>query len=135
MVIDDDGCRPNVTAAVTVAKVSLRLMPNDHHEEQIAMIEEKAKAYDLTVEQRIIDPFYISPEADIIQTACRATGIPEATTVPYGTEAEAYQKYTQAVILGPGSIDQAHTLGEWIDMGQLQNAVAVYKKMIEQLCM
>ena len=135
LVIDDGDCRPNVTAAVTVAKVSLRLMPGDNHEEQIAMIEEKAKAYDLAVEHRILEPFHISPEADVIQAACRAAGTPKASTVPYGTEAETYQKFTQAVILGPGSIDQAHTRGEWIDMGQLQNAVGVYEKMIEQLCM
>jgi len=135
LVVDDGNCRPNVTAAETVAQVSLRLMPNDHREEQIAMIEEKAEAYNLEVDQRIIEPFYINPKADVVQAACRATGIPKAITVPFGTEAEAYQKFTQAVILGPGSIAQAHTMGEWIDIGQLQNTVGVYEKMIEQLCM
>jgi acetylornithine deacetylase len=135
LVIDDGNCRPNVTAAVTVAQVSLRLMPNDHREEQIAMIEQKAEAYDLQVHHRIIEPFYIDPNAAVIQAACRATGIPKAITVPFGTEAEAYQKFTQAVVLGPGSIAQAHTRGEWIDIGQLQDAVGVYENMIAQLCM
>ncbi len=134
LTIDDGNCRPNVTAAKTIARLSLRLMPNDHRDEQIAMIEEKAKAHNLEVEYRIIEPFYITPDADVVQAACRATGIPKAITVPYGTEAEAYQKFTQPVILGPGSIAQAHTRGEWIDITQLQNAVGVYEKMINQLC-
>jgi len=134
LVINDGHCRPNVTAAVSVAQVSLRLMPNDHREEQIAMIEEKAKAHNLAVDRRMIEPFYINPKADVIQAACRATGNSRAITVPFGTEAEAYQKFTQAVILGPGSIAQAHTRGEWIDIGQLQEAVGAYEKMIAQLC-
>ncbi|MBW1699957.1 MAG: M20/M25/M40 family metallo-hydrolase [Deltaproteobacteria bacterium] len=134
MTIDDGNCRPNVTAAKTVVRLSLRLMPNDHHDEQMAMIEDKAKAYGLEVEHRILEPFYISPDAEVIQTACRVTGIPKAVTVSYGTEAEAYQKFTEPVILGPGSIEQAHTKGEWIDIEQLQKAVAVFSKMIELLC-
>jgi acetylornithine deacetylase len=135
LVINDGNCRSNVTAAVSVATVSLRLMPDDHREEQIAMIEEKAGAYDLEVTRRIAEPFYINPKADLVQAACRATGISKPITVPFGTEAGVYQKFTQPVILGPGSIAQAHTMGEWIDIGQLQNSVDVYKKMIEQLCM
>lgn len=135
LTIDDGNCRNNVTAAKTVASLSLRLMPNDHHDEQIAMIEEKARTHKLEVARRIIEPFYISPDAEVIQAACRATGNPKAITVPFGTEAEAYQKFTRPVILGPGNIDQAHTIGEWIDTGQLQQALRVYVKMIEQLCM
>jgi acetylornithine deacetylase len=134
LTIDDGNCRPNVTAAKTVARLSLRLMPNDHRDEQIAMIEEKAKAHNLEVDYRIIEPFYITPHSKVVQAACRATGIPKAITVPYGTEAEAYQRFTQPVILGPGSIDQAHTRSEWVDIDQLQNAVDVYEKMINQLC-
>jgi acetylornithine deacetylase/succinyl-diaminopimelate desuccinylase-like protein len=36
--------------------------------------------------------------------------------------------------LGPGDIAQAHTIGEWIDIGQLKAAVGVYENMIQQLC-
>jgi acetylornithine deacetylase len=135
MTIDDGQCRTNVTAAKTIARLSIRIMPNDHHEEQIAMIEERARKYNLTVEQRKLMPFYIDPNAAIVQAACRATGIAKAITVPYGTEAESYQEYTQCVILGPGNIAQAHTIGEWVDVQQLTAAVAVYQRLIAELCM
>jgi acetylornithine deacetylase len=135
MTIDDGQCRTNVTAAKSTASLSIRIMPNDHHEEQIAMIEERARKHNLTVTQRKLMPFYIDPNAAIVQAACRATGIPKAITVPYGTEAESYQKYTQCVILGPGSIAQAHTIGEWVEVQQLEDAVGIYQRLIADLCM
>ena len=55
-------------------------------------------------------------------------------TVPYGTEATCYQEYMDALVLGPGNIDQAHTVGEWIAVEQLQEAVEVYTRLIGELC-
>lgn len=135
MTIDDGQCRTNVTAAKTIARLSVRIMPNDHHEEQIAMIEERARKYNLAITHDKLMPFYVDPNAAIVQAACRATGIPKAITVPYGTEAESYQEYTQCVILGPGNIAQAHTIGEWIDLQQLTDAVGIYQRLIADLCM
>ena len=134
LTIDDGNCRPNVTADKTVAHMFLRLMPDDHREEQIAMIREKAETHNLGFDVHIIEPFYIDPSAPVVQAACSASGTPRAITVPFGTEAEVYQQFTQSVVLGPGAIAQAHTVGEWIDIGQLQDAVSVYTKMIEELC-
>ncbi len=68
--------------------------------------------------------------------ALKATGLTNAETVPFGTEALVYQKHiAQQVILGPGNIAQAHTVGEWIDVAQLSDAVDVYKRMIEMICL
>ena len=36
--------------------------------------------------------------------------------------------------LGPGDIAQAHTVGEWIDIEQLESAAGIYEKLIAQLC-
>ena len=55
--------------------------------------------------------------------------------MPYGTEAGVYQDLMDVVILGPGDIAQAHTDGEWIELSQLHQAVEVYTRLIEQLCM
>jgi len=134
LTIDDGQCRTNVTAAKTVAQMSIRVMPNDHHEEQIALVEAAARKHNLDVTSSVMQPFYVDKDAEIVQAACRATGIEKAITVPYGTEAESYQRYTQCVILGPGSIEQAHTIGEWVEIKQLENAVKIYTRMIEDLC-
>ncbi|MDP6116417.1 MAG: M20/M25/M40 family metallo-hydrolase, partial [Planctomycetota bacterium] len=62
------------------------------------------------------------------------SGAESPVSVPYGSEAEAYSEFMEAVVLGPGSIDQAHTVGEFVDVDQLERSVEVYGKMIERVC-
>ncbi len=48
-------------------------------------------------------------------------GLPQG--VPYGTNAPAYAAAgAPTVVFGPGSIDQAHTCDEWVEVSQLQAA-------------
>ena len=98
------------------------------------MVVEQAKAHGLEVEQRSVGPFFTDADGPLARVACRATGAPRAVTVPYGTEAECYQDYMDALVLGPGNIEQAHTVGEWIAIDQLRQAVEVYRQLIEELC-
>ena len=135
MVMTDHNCAGNVTAARTDVRLGLRAMPNGRHEDAVAMIVERAKKYNLEVSSRGVQAFYTSPDAELIQVALAATGIAKAETVPFGTEALLYQNHVdEQVILGPGNIAQAHTVGEYIDLAQLENAVGVYTQMIEELC-
>ena len=135
MILNDGGTASNVTAARTQCTLSLRTMPDDHHQEALALITERAKAHNLEVSLRGSGPFYIAPDAPVVQVALAATGLPAAQTVPFGTEALVFQEHTQPVVLGPGNIAQAHTVGEYIDVAQLQQAVDVYARMIERVCL
>jgi len=136
MIINDGGCRVNVTAAKTVCTLSLRRMPDDHIDEAVSMIEERAKQYDLEMTTpRQMGPFYTPKDAAVVQAALAATDIAQAKSVPFGTEAVVYQPHAETVVLGPGNIAQAHTVGEWIDIQQLQSAVDVYGRLIHDLCM
>ena len=136
LVINDGNCKANVTAAKTVATLSLRTMPHDHFQEAVQLIFEAAHKYDLATHMEHFDPFYVAPESELVQLALWATGAQRAETVPFGTEALVYQHYVaQQVILGPGDIAQAHTVGEWIDVAQLEQAVAVYRRLIERICL
>ena len=59
----------------------------------------------------------------------------EVQVVPYGTDASTLAEAgIPSVVFGPGDIAQAHTNGEWIALGQLRQAVDVYARMIERLC-
>lgn len=135
MVLDDGNCKINVTAAKTVCTLSIRIMPNDNHEQAIDMILEKAQKYKLEVTRRGLETFYIEPQAEVVQAALKATGLAKAETVPYGTEASVFQKYVPCVVLGPGNIIYAHTVGEWIDLAELSRSVGVYQRMIERFCL
>jgi acetylornithine deacetylase len=134
MVIDDGGCKPNVTAAKTVCTISFRTMPNDRRDDVIAIVTAKAERYGLHVSSSITTPFSISPETEIVQAGLRATGVTQPGTIPFGTDAMVFKDHLQLVILGPGDIAQAHTAGEWVEVAQLERAVGVYRRMIEMLC-
>lgn len=135
MVIDDGGCKPNVTAARTVCTLSFRPMPGDASDLAWAMIVERAQKYGLEVDGYRHDPFYVPPDAPVVQAALDATGHSQAETVPFGTEAAIFKNFTQLVVLGPGNIEQAHTIGEWIDVAELQAAVPVYRRLIQRFCL
>ena len=134
MVISDGDTATNVSAARTVVRLSIRAMPDACFEEAVQMVVARAEAHGLEVEHWSISPFFAAADGPLAQAACRATGAAEAVTVPYGTEAECYQNYADALVLGPGNIAQAHTVGEWIAVEQLHEAVEVYSRLIENLC-
>ena len=135
MVLDDGGCRPNVTSPKTACTLSFRPMPDDRTDDIIAMITNKAEQYGFDVKVRLIKPLYVSPEADIVKSACQITGIRQPQAVPFGTDAFFLMDNLDLVVLGPGHIAQAHTVGEWIEIAQLREAVEIYRQMIESLCM
>ncbi len=134
LTINDFGTRPNVTAARTEAILGLRAMPDAHFSEAVQLIEERARAHNLDVDTYTMDYFAVSPDAPIVQSACRASGVDRAVNVPFGTEAILYKEHMQCVVLGPGNIEQAHTIGEWIDVAELERAVGIYEQMIKELC-
>ncbi len=134
LVISDGDTAANVTAARTVVRMGIRAMPDACFDEAVQMVLERAEAHGLDVVHRKGGPFFADADGPLAQAACRATGAPHAVTVPYGTEASCYQTYMDALVLGPGNIDQAHTVGEWIAVEQLHEAVEVYTRLIEDLC-
>ena len=135
MVLNDFGTKGNVTAGKTVCSLNIRNMPNVDNEGAVALITEAAANYGLQADVQIVNYFHVPPSNSMVQAACRATGIVHPETVPYGTEAVIYQsRIPNQVILGPGNIAQAHTVGEWIDIQQLTRAVDVYDRLIADLC-
>jgi acetylornithine deacetylase ArgE len=59
-----------------------------------------------------------------------------AATAPFGTEAPIYSKLgIPTVVLGPGSVKQAHIVDEYAPVEQIESAEAVYRQMIEKLCL
>lgn len=134
LVLNDGNTRHNVTASRTECTLFFRPMPNDRSADVLEWVKEKATRHGLDCETAFYAPFWTPPEAEVVQAALSATGEVRSETVPYGTDGAVLHPYLQLVVLGPGSIAQAHTSGEWIDLDQLKRAVSVYGAMIERLC-
>jgi succinyl-diaminopimelate desuccinylase len=81
------------------------------------------------------DPLNTPQNHPLVRLAERVVG--QASTVaPYGTEAPLYQGLgIPTIVLGPGSVEQAHITNEYVDIEQLRQAVAIYKELIRRICL
>ena len=54
--------------------------------------------------------------------------------VSYGTEAGQFQREGYSVVIcGPGSIEQAHTDDEWVDIGEIRSCADVLERFARRL--
>lgn len=78
--------------------------------------------------KRQIQAFYQSPDTVWVRQLAEWSGR-EATVAPYGTNAWAYDEAVQErVVIGPGSIDQAHGPVEWVAIDQLEKLAHIYSR-------
>ncbi len=74
-------------------------------------------------------------DAEVVRLTESLTGSPSGVA-PYGTEAPIYCSLgTPTVVLGPGSVRQAHTADEYAPVRQIRSAERVYRRMIETVCL
>jgi len=80
-------------------------------------------------------PLETSPTERIVQAVTAAShevrGPSQLIGVPYGSDASRFTiAGIPSVILGPGSIDQAHAAEEYVDLDQVVGAVEIYARAI-----
>ena len=73
--------------------------------------------------------------AEIVRSAEQLTGH-TAEAVAFGTEGPFLQRMgMDTVILGPGSIDQAHQPDEFLSMDQIQPGIQIIQQLVHRFCM
>ncbi len=134
--INDHNPATNITPARSVCTIRYRPMPGVDTQGLIRRTRESARQHGLDWRVRWMGaPLYTPPDSALVQTALKLTGTRVSSTVPYGTDGAAYASRMQnLVVLGPGDIAQAHTVDEWIEIGQLRRAVDLYARFIDQVC-
>jgi acetylornithine deacetylase len=75
-----------------------------------------------------------APDAEVVTFAKALAGRNDHAKVAYGTEAGLFQSIAEVptVVIGPGSIDQAHKADEWIALDQLAKCEAFIDRLIER---
>lgn len=82
-----------------------------------------------------VPPFETPPDAALVQACERLTGH-TAEAVAFATEAPWLQKLgMETLVMGPGSIDQAHQPDEYLELSQLAPTVRLLRGLIEQFCL
>ncbi|HEX2272125.1 MAG TPA: acetylornithine deacetylase [Pyrinomonadaceae bacterium] len=78
--------------------------------------------------------FETSPDSPLISLMEQATGIASGT-VAFGTEAAQMMALgSEAVVIGPGDIREAHRTGEFVPVDELEKCAEVLKLAITRLC-
>lgn len=82
-----------------------------------------------------VEPFAEDEHSALIQ-ACETLTGKRSESVAFATEAPFMQQLgMQTVVLGPGSINQAHQPNEYIETSQLAPAVAIIQQLIQRFCL
>ncbi len=81
-----------------------------------------------------VPPFETAADSAIVQTGEALTGH-HAEAVAFATEAPYLtQLGMETIVLGAGSIDQAHQPDEFLALDQIQPAINLYRQLIERFC-
>ncbi len=81
-----------------------------------------------------IEAMQTAKDTEIVRVAEELTGH-QAEAVAFGTEAPYYNAMgSQSIVLGPGSINQAHQPDEFMPMDQLNPGIKVIQQLVTRFC-
>ena len=138
------GDQVNFVPHECVVEVDRRTIPGETPPETLAAFQEvlaRARAADPELKVSLEEPYLVdsametpedSPVVQVASEAARAVlGNSTIAGVPYGTDASKFTVVgTPAIVLGPGSIDQAHGAVEWVECEQVLQATEIYQSMM-----
>lgn len=138
------GAQVNFVPHECVVEVERRTLPGESPQETLAEFQdvlEQARNDDPDLKVSLEEPFLLdnametAEESPIVRAASEATqavlGNSTIAGVPYGTDASKFTAVgTPAIVLGPGSIDQAHGAVEWVACKQVLQATEIYQSMM-----
>lgn len=139
------GAQVNIVPEECYIEIDRRLIPG----EDIGKIEQYYRLLPHRLEQRYPDvkvthvplladwPMETSADSHIVAAAAAVldkNGLsPQAVGVPFGSDASKLTRVgIPAIVLGPGSIDQAHTADEYVPLDAVLTAVKVYEGIIRE---
>lgn len=136
------GDSPNRICGQTELHFDLRMTPGGDNatlrgeiEQRLAGLAEKHKL-DIELRSLIHDvsPFEQNADSELVRLAESLTGH-TAEAVAFATEAPFLQQLgMETIVMGPGSIDQAHQPDEYLALDQIQPCIALLQKCIAHYC-
>lgn len=121
----------------------LRLLPGMDNDELRAAIQQRLtpiaerSGTDIVLSSLFegVDPFGEDAHCELVKLCEQLTGN-HSESVAFATEAPFMQQLgMQTVVMGPGSINQAHQPDEFIPLDQIEPAVKILRGLIEKFCL
>jgi len=126
------GAGMNVVPDSCTFIIDRRMVPGEIGDEVAAGLEALARREcPLPFQSRVLKQFAAfsqDPEAPWVRQLVEWSG-KEPAAAPYGTNALAYGGLArECVVMGPGSIDQAHGVEEWVALSELEKMACIYAR-------
>lgn len=137
------GDNPNRICGHCELQYDLRALPGMNNDDLRATIQQRLKPIaeqhqvELTAEAIFdgVPSFATEKTSDIVKLAEQLTGH-SSEAVAFATEAPFLQQMgMETLVLGPGSIDQAHQPDEFMALDQINPMVSILRNMIENYCL
>ena len=138
------GSAVNIIPSVCEIEIDRRILPGEDPldvRKSIQAVLDRISLADSSIEIETSEPFIDFPldplsnvefAAQISKSLDSLGFADELLGVAYGTDASTYSiAGLPAVVIGPGSIDQAHTKDEWIELQELDKAVVIYEQFMK----
>lgn len=135
------GVQVNFVPDLCSIEIDRRLLPQEtvsdvwkHYEQLLDSLKETIPDLNVRMEQPMLvdEAWKVDPESSIVRVAgnvARNLGLDaEPIGVPFGSDASKLgRKGIPTIIFGPGSIDQAHSAIEYIELAQVAKAFEFYR--------
>ncbi len=132
--IIDGGTKSNVIAGNAFVHWSARLRPGESNDDFLREIQHCAPD-DADVEWEV--PFRGEPlpagdrDNGAALQFCADHALPPGQPVDFWTEASLFSAAgLPAIVLGPGDIEQAHAIDEWVALDQLETVYGLYERVV-----
>lgn len=130
LVVDNHGTAVNVSVARATARIKFRYSHRIDPAPVLLAMREAARANGLTLEEAHEGhPPELPLDHPLVKRVCAAAGA-GARTAPYGTDASELQAIAPCVVLGPGSIETAHTPFEHVAVADLSRAAELFAGLL-----
>ncbi len=130
LVIENAPSSSNITVGKATCRIFFRPMPDTAWELLMEEICDRAGMMGLQVQRLLpLPPLHTPADRPFIKTSLQLLGQTRAHAVSYATDGCCFPQLPDLIVLGPGSIEQAHRPDEWIAVDQLHQGVDVYSRL------
>jgi acetylornithine deacetylase len=133
--VNDHNKAINITAPQSICTVYFRPMPGMDPDKLIDRAREAAAQCGVDFElQWCAGPVYTDPNSPFVREMLEVTGKAKPRVVAYGTDGTMFTELKDLVIFGPGSVKQAHTHDEYIELTQLEQGIEMFMRAVRRWC-
>lgn len=130
LIIKNEPTIANITVGTAACHIFLRPTPETKWEEFVADIVNRSQDYDVELTRKVsLAPVRTPPNRPLVSSCLMLLGQTEPQCVSFATDGCSFQRLKDLVVIGPGSIQQAHRPDEWISIEQLAKGTEGYSKI------